>query len=116
MRKNLCVLGLVLTTAIGFTTVTARADEQVNTQITNQSAGAVGNGNSIYQQSDQINVQQQKRNGRGDSGGGTLQDSLQQTDQAAGTVGDDNYIEQNSSQMNIQQNNRRQLRNRYYNK
>jgi hypothetical protein len=112
MRKNLCFLSLVLTTAIGFTAISARADEQVNTQVTNQSAGAVGNGNSIFQQSDQISVQQQHRTGR--SSGGTLQDSLQQTDQAAGAVGNDNYIEQRSSQMNIQQNERRHSRYRHY--
>jgi hypothetical protein len=112
MRKNLYFVGLVLTTAIGFTAISARADEQVNTQVTNQSAGVVGDGNSIFQQSDQISVQQQKRTGR--SSDGTLQDSLQQTDQAAGTVGNDNYIEQTSSQMNIQQNSRRQPRSNYY--
>ncbi len=109
MRKNLCFLSLVLTTAIGFTAISARADEQVNTQVTNQSAGAVGNGNSIYQQSDQISIQQQQRKGRS-SDGGTLQDSLQQTDQSAAAVGNDNYIEQNSRQLNLQQNSRRQSR------
>jgi hypothetical protein len=112
MRKNLCFLSLVLTTAIGFTAISARADEQVNTQVTNQSAGAVGNGNSIFQDSQQISVQQQKRTGR--SSDGTLQDNLQQTDQAAGTVGDDNYIEQTSRQMNIQQNSHRHSRYRNY--
>jgi hypothetical protein len=112
MRKNLCFLSLVLTTAIGFTAISARADEQVNTQMTNQSAGAVGNGNTIFQDSQQISVQQQKRTGRG--GGGTLQDSLQQTDQAAGAVGNDNYVEQRSSQLNIQQNEHRRSRYRHY--
>jgi hypothetical protein len=112
MRKNLYFLGIVLTTAIGFTAISARADEQVNTQVTNQSAGAVGNGNSIFQRSDQISVQQQKRTGR--SSDGTLQDSLQQTDQAAGAVGNDNYVEQNSSQLNIQQNSHRHSRSRNY--
>jgi hypothetical protein len=112
MRKNLCFLSLVLTTAIGFTAISARADEQVNTQVTNQSAGAVGNGNTIFQDSQQISVQQQKRTGR--SSDGTLQDSLQQTDQAAGAVGNDNYIEQRSSQMNIQQNSHRHSRYRNY--
>ncbi len=112
MRKNLCFLSLVLTTAIGFTAISARADEQVNTQVTNQSAGAVGDGNSIFQQSDQISVQQQKRTGR--SSDGTLQDNLQQTDQAAGAVGNDNYIEQTSRQMNIQQNSHRHSRYRNY--
>jgi hypothetical protein len=112
MRKNLCFLSLVLTTAIGFTAISARADEQVNTQVTNQSAGAVGNGNSIFQDSQQISVQQQKRTGR--SSDGTLQDNLQQTDQAAGTVGNDNYIEQTSRQMNIQQNSHRHSRYRNY--
>jgi hypothetical protein len=112
MRKNLYFLGLALTAAIGFTAIPARADEQVNTQVTNQSAGAVGNGNAIFQQSDQINVQQQKRNGS--SSGGTLQDSLQQTDQSAAAVGNDNYVEQRSSQMNIQQNAHRHSRYRRY--
>jgi hypothetical protein len=112
MRKNLCFLSLVLTTAIGFTAISARADEQVNTQVTNQSAGAVGNGNRIFQDSEQISVQQQKRTGR--SSDGTLQDNLQQTDQAAGTIGDNNDIEQTSRQMNIQQNSHRHSRYRNY--
>lgn len=113
MRKNLYFLGLALTATIGFTAISARADEQVNTQVTNQSAGAVGNGNSIFQQSDQVSVQQQKRAGSGSSGG-TLQDSLQQTDQSAAAVGNDNYVEQRASQMNIQQNEHRHSRYRRY--
>jgi hypothetical protein len=113
MRKNIYFLSLVLTTAIGFTAISARAeDQQVNTQVTNQSAGAVGNGNSIYQQSDQINVQQLKSNLR--SGSGISQDSMQQTDQSAAAVGNDNYVEQRSSQLNVQQNTRRHARPNYY--
>jgi hypothetical protein len=114
MRKNLCAFGLILTATLGFASVPARADDQVNTQVTNQSAGAVGDNNTIYQQSDQISIQQLKKRGRGDSG---LQDNLQQTDQGAAAVGSQNYIEQHSNQTNVQQ--RQQRRSRpfeYYNR
>ncbi|WP_404785145.1 hypothetical protein [Altericista sp. CCNU0014] len=107
MRKNIFSLGLLLTAALSLASTPVRADEQVNTQVTNQSAGAVGNGNYIYQQSDQMSIQQLKNRGRGGSGG--TQDNLQQVDQAAATVGDGNGIEQRSNQINVQQrmNNRR---------
>ena len=114
MRKNLCAFGLILTATLGFASVPARADEQVNTQVTNQSAGAVGENNAIQQQSDQISVQELKRRGSGDSGS---QDNLQRTDQGAAAVGRDNYIEQNSNQVNVQQRQQRPVRSgEYYNR
>ncbi len=114
MRKNLCAFGLILTATFGFASVPAYADEQVNTQVTNQSAGAVGDNNAIQQQSDQISVQELKRRGSGASGS---QDNLQQTDQGAAAVGRDNYIEQNSNQINVQQRQQRPVRSgEYYNR
>jgi hypothetical protein len=107
MNKNLCVLSLVLTATLGIASAPARADEQVNTQVTNQSAGVVGNGSSIYQQSDQLSVQQLKNMGR--SGGSGSQDNLQQADQAAAAVGDRSYVEQRSNQVNAQQRSHRRL-------
>ena len=107
MRKNLWAFGLILTATFGFASVPARADDQVNAQVTNQSAGAVGDDNTIYQQSDQISVQELKNRGRSNS---ESQDNLQQTDQGAAAVGGDNYIEQHSNQTNIQQRHQRPLR------
>jgi hypothetical protein len=107
MRKNLCAFGLILTATLGFASVPAHADEQVNTQITNQSAGAVGNNNTIYQQSDQISIQELKKRGSGGSG---TQDNLQQTDQGAAAIGTGNYIEQQSNQVNVQQRRQRPAR------
>ena len=114
MRKNLCAFGLILTATLGLASVPAYADEQVNTQVTNQSAGAVGDNNTIYQQSNQISVQQLKNRGRSNSGS---QDNLQQTDQGAAAVGSGNYIEQLSNQTNVQQRRQRNLRpSEYYNR
>jgi hypothetical protein len=111
MRKNFCALGLILTATLSVAGLSARA-EQVNTQVTNQSAGAVGNGNVIYQQSDQLSIQQMKNRGGGGSGS---QDNLQKVDQAAAAVGERNLIEQRSSQINVQQReHRRQLPYDYY--
>jgi hypothetical protein len=100
MRKNIYAFGLILTVTLGFASLPAHADEQVNTQITNQSAGAVGDGNTIYQQSEQVSIQDLKKRGGGDSG---RQDNLQRTDQGAAAVGSGNYIDQRSSVINVQQ-------------
>jgi hypothetical protein len=100
MRKTFCALGLLLTATLSFAGVSARADDTVSTQITNQSAGAVGNGNQIYQESNQLSVQQVRD--RGGSSSGTL-DNLQRADQAAGAVGNGNVLEQHNSQVNVQQ-------------
>jgi hypothetical protein len=107
MRKNIFALGLILTATLGFASrVPANADEIVNTQVTNQSAAAVGNGNEIYQQSDQLSVQQLKNKGGGSS---SALDNLQKVDQSAGAVGNRNLIDQRSNQINVQQqSNRRQ--------
>jgi hypothetical protein len=100
MRTNLCAFGLILTATLGISSVPAHADEQVNTQITNQSAGAVGENNTIYQESNQLSIQQLKKRGGGDS---VRQDNLQRTDQGAAAVGRGNYIDQRSSVTNVQQ-------------
>jgi hypothetical protein len=114
MQKNLCAFGLILTATLSFASVPARADEQVNTQVTNQSAGSVGENNDIQQQSNQLSVQELKRRGSGDSGS---QDNLQQTDQGAAAVGRDNRIEQNSNATNVQQRQQRPVRSgEYYNR
>jgi hypothetical protein len=106
MRKNFYALGLILTATLSFAGISARA-EQVNTQITNQSAAAVGNGNYIQQQSEQLSIQQMKNRGGGGSG---AQDNMQQVDQAAAAVGDRNLVEQRSSQINVQQREHRRQR------
>ena len=111
MQKNFCLLSLLLTASLGLVSAPARADQQVNTQVTNQSAGAVGNSNLIYQQSDQLSVQQHKRMGGGSADG--LQDNLQQVDQAAAAVGDRNYVEQRANQINIQQRSQRHFHPNY---
>jgi len=110
MRTNLCAFGLILTATLGISSVPAHADEQVNTQITNQSAGAVGDNNTIYQQSDQLSIQQMKKRGGGDS---VRQDNLQRTDQGAAAVGSGNYIDQRSSVVNVQQHQQKPAR-RFY--
>jgi hypothetical protein len=107
MRKNLFTFGLILTATLSFASVPAHADEQVNTQVTNQSAGAVGDNNTIYQQSNQTSIQQLKKRGRGNA---ATQDNLQQTDQGAAAVGSGNYIEQQSNQLNVQQRHQRPAR------
>lgn len=107
MRKNFCALGLLLTATFSFAGVSARADDSVNTQITNQSAAAVGNGNYLYQQSDQLSIQQLKSREGGSAGS---QDNLQRVDQAAAAVGDRNLVEQRNSQINVQQHEHRRQR------
>jgi hypothetical protein len=110
MRKNIFAFGLILTATLGFASnVPANADELVNTQVTNQSAGAVGNGNYIYQQSDQLSVQQLKNRG-GNSSSPSALDNLQKVDQAAGAVGNGNFIDQRSNQINVQQQSHRRQR------
>ena len=111
MQKNLCLVSLLLTASLGLASAPARADQQVNTQITNQSAGAVGDSNLIYQQSDQLSIQQHKRMGRASSDG--LQDNFQQVDQSAAAVGNRNYVEQRANQMNIQQRSQRHFHPNY---
>jgi hypothetical protein len=110
MRKNIYAFGLILTATLGFASLPAHADEQVNTQITNQSAGAVGEGNTIHQQSEQVSIQDLKKRGGGDSG---RQDNLQRTDQGAAAVGRDNYIDQRSSVINVQQRQQKPARSFY---
>ncbi|NJM68434.1 MAG: filamentous hemagglutinin [Acaryochloris sp. RU_4_1] len=107
MRKNLCALSLVLTATLGIASFPARADDQVNTQNTTQSAGAVGERNDIYQQSDHTSVQDLKKRGGGDAG---TQDNLQQTDQSGAAVGTENSIDQRSSTVNVQQREQRPVR------
>ncbi len=100
MLKKTCLLGLGSVAALGLVSLPVRA-EQVNTQVTNQSAAAVGNYNQIGQLSTEISVQQQQR---------SLfqmpdrQDSLQSVQQNAGAVGIENRIRQESQQVNVQKN------------
>lgn len=110
MRKNIYAFGLILTATLGFASLPAHADEQVNTQITNQSAGAVGDNNTIYQESNQLSIQQLKKRGGGDS---VRQDNLQRTDQGAAAVGRGNYIDQRSSVTNVQQHQQKPARSFY---
>jgi hypothetical protein len=106
MRKNIFALGLIFTATLGFASSTPARADNVSTQTINQSAGAVGNGNHIYQQSEQLSIQQSKNRGGGSS---SALDNLQKIDQAAGAVGNGNLIDQRTNQINVQQqSNRRQ--------
>jgi hypothetical protein len=106
MIKRAYAIGLLSFATLGFASLPAQA-EQVSTQVTNQSAAAVGNGNYINQTSYQTNIQQRIRIQKGAIYSPiyttTPQASYQEVQQNAGAVGNDNYIEQHSNQVNVQQ-------------
>ncbi len=107
MIKQAYAIGLLSFATLGFASLPAQA-EQVSTQITNQSAAAVGNGNYINQTSYQTNIQQRIKIQRGATyapvytSAPSTQDNYQEVQQSAGAVGNDNYIEQRSNQVNVQ--------------
>ncbi|NJM67995.1 MAG: hypothetical protein HC851_21190 [Acaryochloris sp. RU_4_1] len=109
MLKTTHLLSLLSIAAISLVSFPARAD-QINTQVVNQEAAAVGTNNTIYQDANQTSVQQNQRY-RVRSQSTTTQDNLQELQQSAGAVGEGNHIEQNTHQINVQQNVHRRHRN-----
>ena len=101
MLKKTYLLSLCSVAVLGLVSPPVQADEQVNTQVTNQSAAAVGDYNQIGQWSTQTSVQQQQRRGRAHQRP-NRQDSLQEGRQTAGAVGYDNRILQEGEQVNVQ--------------
>lgn len=108
MIKKAYAIGLLSFATLGFASLPAQAD-QTSTQVTNQSAAAVGNGNYINQSSYQTNIQQRIQIKKGGTyapvytSTPSTQDNYQEVQQNAGAVGNDNYIEQRSNQVNVQQ-------------
>jgi hypothetical protein len=108
MIKKAYAIGLLSFATLGFVSLPAQAD-QTSTQVTNQSAAAVGDGNYIKQTSYQTNIQQRIQIKKGGTyapvytSAPSAQDNYQEVQQNAGAVGNDNYIEQRSNQVNVQQ-------------
>ncbi len=105
MLKNTYAIALLSFAAFGFTAMPASADK-ITTQIINQNAAIVGDGNYIEQNSTQLSIQNQPKkthNSRSNNSRPTTnQVSTQKNEQNAAIVGNDNYLEQNSTQVNVQ--------------
>ncbi|AFY71267.1 hypothetical protein Pse7367_3017 [Thalassoporum mexicanum PCC 7367] len=97
---------------VGATALPARADK-INTQIINQTTTIDGNGNTVFQETEQINVQNDRTNRRGNKPGkpgkrdkydknAPNQDNYQEVNQGVDIYGNDNYVEQNATQTNVQ--------------
>ena len=100
MLKRTYLLGLGSIAVLGFVSLPVRA-EQINTQVTNQSAATVGSYNQIGQSSTEVSVQQQQRSLFPIP---SRQDNLQSVQQNGGAVGIENRIRQDSQQVNVQRN------------
>lgn len=75
----------------------------------NQSTTIDGNGNTVFQDAEQTNVQNDRGNRRRNKPGkhgkrdnAPNQDNYQEVNQNADIYGNDNYVEQNATQTNVQ--------------
>ena len=109
MLKRIYAIGLLTATALGcILTPAAHASQiEVNKQTGTQNAAAVGTHNSVYQNLDQINMQNQLQlpghvYHPSQSGAPQVQISGQDATQSGGAVGTNNAVIQNLDQINLQ--------------
>ena len=94
----------ILTAAIAFAPTVAQAQNaQTNVQTSNNSATAIGNGNFIRQNTDQISVQNQLNlDAYGIPATPNAQTSVQVNANEAAAIGNYNVIDQNGVQTSVQ--------------
>jgi uncharacterized protein involved in propanediol utilization len=94
----------ILTAVIAFSPLTAFAqDAQTSVQTNSNSAAAVGTGNLVLQNTDQLNVQDQLNLGQyGVPATPNAQTAIQGNVNEAAAVGNHNVIGQDATQTNIQ--------------
>jgi hypothetical protein len=107
--KNTYLVALISLVAFGAISLPARADK-INTQVINQTTSIDGNGNTVFQDAEQTNVQND-RNSRANKPGKRDkydrhdtpdQDNYQEVNQGVDIDGNRNYVEQNATQTNVQ--------------